>query len=612
MVQIDHPKVSSIHAQIIRREDHYYLQDLGSTNGSMVLQEDKEVVLDGLKHREAVLEGDDPVVLLGDRQKPVHIQLSYPDVVAGEQSLSDQTIVASRALHDASHIAGELLRNQRFDIDKLDALMQLLPQLQRHLELGSIAGLLVSFAFETLPNAKLAGLFFRTKRGMIPLLIRRRDSREPLPLPWSKVEPLFEAALQRRSSILVEDAPSVMRCLEDQTRRLKLALASPFFDGDTLQGLFIVASEQPLVPWALDWLTLIAFQASLTLQNALTSELRRAANSKLKDENVYLRQTLDQVDKKETTPIIGESAGLKQVLKQVEAVARTNTTVLVLGETGTGKELIAKRIHEQSPRRAKIFAAVNCGALSETLLESELFGHVRGAFTGATRDKKGLLHVADGGTLFLDEFGDISPRLQVKLLRVLENGEITPVGSARTHYVDARIVAATNKDLQAEVAAGRFREDLFYRVNVFPIKLPPLRDRSSDVPLLARHFLKGFNGRFARSITGIGERVMGQLEHYAWPGNIRQLQNEIERAVLMADDERELQPEDFSERISGVLELPVRVGPLHEAMAKLEKQYIHRALQKHDFNRTHTSKTLGISRQALTAKLHKHALIHLK
>src|SRR5690606_32350824 len=236
-------------------------------------------------------------------------------------------------------------------------------------------------------------------------------------------------------------------------------------DGDTVRGLLVAAAPEPYSEADLDWLTLLAHQASLTLRNAnLLRELAQYKN-KLEDENTYLKDSLSR-DTRRAVEIVGESASLKKVLKQVEIVARTDTTVLVLGETGTGKELVAQLLHERSPRADRLFAAVNCGALTETLLESELFGHVKGAFTGASRDKKGVFEVADGGTLFLDEFGDVSPRLQVKLLRVLENGEITPVGSVKTRRVDVRIVAATNKDLKTEVAEHRFREDLYCRINL--------------------------------------------------------------------------------------------------------------------------------------------------
>ncbi len=247
--------------------------------------------------------------------------------------------------------------------------------------------------------------------------------------------------------------------------------------------------------------------------------------------------------------------------------------------------------------------------IAETLLESELFGHKKGAFTGAYADRKGLFQVADGGTLFLDEVGDVSPSLQVKLLRALESGEVTPVGSVRPLQVDVRIVAATNKDLSKEVAEGRFREDLFYRINVFPVRLPPLRERVGDVPILAEFFLGRFNDKLHKGVTGLSQACLERLRAYRWPGNVRELQNEIERAVLLTDDGTKIDPEALSERVSGMLELPVEIGPLKETMARLEEQYILRALKEHDGNRTHTAKTLGISRQALTVKLNRYGII---
>jgi Nif-specific regulatory protein len=361
-----------------------------------------------------------------------------------------------------------------------------------------------------------------------------------------------------------------------------------------------------LTQFDLDLLTVVAHQTSTVFDNLDLIERLNQAQARLQTENTYLKEVLkrDEV----SVSIIGDSSALKKVLHHVEVVARTNTTVLLLGETGTGKELFARYLHEAGPRRENLFAAVNCGALAESLLESELFGHKKGAFTGAWTDREGLFQVADGGTLFLDEVGDVSPSLQVKLLRALENGEVTPVGAVHPIKVDVRIVAATNKDLSAEVASGRFREDLFYRINVFPVRLPPLRERTGDVPILARFFLERFNERLGKRITGISPACMERLRAYHWPGNVRELQNELERAVLLSDDGAMVDPEALSERISGMLELPVEIGPLKETMARLEEQYILRALKEHDNNRTHTARTLGISRQALTVKLNRYGL----
>lgn len=614
-LRLDHPKVSGIHAQIVRRRGQYFFEDLGSRNGSLVHTAKGDVLL-GAQHptREVLLEGDAAQITLGDAQQPILLDLSWEEAAAAEAPDDDyvpgRTIISSRALVDASSLASQLMGESEVSRLRLETLLTLLPKLQRHQEPGTVAHLLMTSVFETMEDVDLAGIFFKNDRGMIPLLIRTRDSHEPLPIPWSRVKPLFEAVLAQGAALQVlEDEKKLAQRFETTAKNLRAVLACPFFDGQELEGLLLAASHKRFEQRSLDWLTLLAYQASFSLRNAYTSEERKAHQGRLQEENSFLRESLARSPEGRRTEIIGDSPALKKVIHQLQAVARTNTTVLILGETGTGKELVAKLLHQQSTRSQYIFAAVNCGALTETLLESELFGHVRGAFTGATRDKKGLLQVADGGTLFLDEIGEITPKLQVKLLRVLENGEVTPVGSGRAQHVDVRIVTATNRDLQHEVEEGNFREDLFYRINIFPLRLPPLRERPGDIRLLAVHFLSVFNDRFSKNVRAISERALGKLEQYEWPGNIRQLQNEIERAVLMAEDDSEIQPEDLSERISGMLEIPVEIGPLHDAMERLEDQYIRRALKQHEYNRTRTAKTLGISRQALTAKLHKYDLL---
>jgi formate hydrogenlyase transcriptional activator len=236
--------------------------------------------------------------------------------------------------------------------------------------------------------------------------------------------------------------------------------------------------------------------------------------------------------------MLGQSAAMKELFVSLERVAATDTTVLVLGETGTGKELIARSIHEASARKARPLVRVNCAAIPGTLMESEFFGHERGAFTGATAKREGRFALADGGTIFLDEVGELPLDLQAKLLRVLQEGEFEPLGSARTHKVNVRVVAATNRDLGAMVADGKFREDLFYRLNVFPLRVPPLRERGTDVALLARAFVERFARRMGRRLDLPHPDDLRRLQEYSWPGNVRELQNVIERAIILSAGSR--------------------------------------------------------------------------
>ena len=276
----------------------------------------------------------------------------------------------------------------------------------------------------------------------------------------------------------------------------------------------------------------VANQVALAVENMKAYEEIRALHAKLEKENVYLREEIRS--EHNFREIVGSSAALREVLEKVERVAPLDTTVLIYGETGTGKELIARAIHDCSNRKNRPLVKLNCSAISAGLVESELFGHMRGAFTGALERHIGRFELADGGTLFLDEVSELPLETQVKLLRVLQEGEFEPVGSNKTIHVNVRIIAATNRNLEECVAAGRFRSDLFYRLNVFPLELPPLRNRRSDIPQLVGFFLQRFANKFGRKIDSVQKETMDLLIEYPWPGNIRELQNIIERAVVLA------------------------------------------------------------------------------
>lgn len=329
-----------------------------------------------------------------------------------------------------------------------------------------------------------------------------------------------------------------------------------------------------------------------TVKNAI-------AQHALFSENRALRRELNRFYN--FSEIVGESTGLKGVFEVVEKVADTNITVLIRGESGTGKELVARAIHFNSSRSSRPFLAVNCGALPESLLESELFGHVRGSFTGAVSDKKGLFRSADGGTVFLDEIGEMPSSLQVKLLRALQEHEVTPVGSSVAVRFDARIVAASNRDLEEEVAAGRFREDLFYRLNVVEIDLPPLRDRREDIPLLVRHFV----AKAARSQNlppkRIDENAFQALKNYAWPGNIRELENTIERAFVLSSDEITLDDLPQKLRSNSADHLPE-----HGTLEQVERTYILEVMDATGGDKVAAAKILNIDLSTLYRKLKRY------
>ena len=320
-------------------------------------------------------------------------------------------------------------------------------------------------------------------------------------------------------------------------------------------------------------------------------------------ENIYLKERLE--DRFDFSNIIGQSSVMNQVLETIALVAPTEATVLITGESGTGKELMVNAIHQNSPRREKPLIKVNCAALPETLLESELFGHEKGAFTGALKYRQGRFQRAHQGTIFLDEIAEMAPQTQAKILRVLQEREFEPVGSSNTVRIDTRVIAATNRNLNEEIQEGRFREDLFYRINVVTLSIPPLRERREDIPLLADFFLKQYAEKNRRLIKGFTPRATDLLMRYDWPGNVRELENMVERAVIMARGDM-ITPDDFSDVLQAldpeVTKSEIDFTP-GRSLKEVEKEMIIRTLEETEGNRTHTAKILGISRRTLQLKL---------
>jgi two-component system response regulator HupR/HoxA len=359
-------------------------------------------------------------------------------------------------------------------------------------------------------------------------------------------------------------------------------------------------------PWEPDTLRIAVQEAleRLELQREnerLAAELK-IANEKLKTENIILRQEVEKEGGQRK--IIHGSPEMENILYLLRRVTGTETTVLIQGETGTGKELIARFIHHESPRRDQIFIPVNCGAIPRDLVESEFFGHGKGAFTGAAQEKKGYFEMAHGGTIFLDEIGEAPAELQVKLLRVIQEGEIMPVGLHQARKVDVRIIASTNRDLRAEVADGRFRQDLYFRINVFSVTIPPLRERPKDILPLASFFLQEFSAKLNRKISGFLEETRQLLMAYSWPGNVRELQNEVERLVLLAEPEKAIGPELLSDHIRQKSRpLPRSNGNLKLAVMDLEDEMIRDTLARFSNNKSRTARALGISRQSLIDKM---------
>jgi DNA-binding NtrC family response regulator len=343
-------------------------------------------------------------------------------------------------------------------------------------------------------------------------------------------------------------------------------------------------------------------EIKMVVRNAL--EVRQ-----VKSENVQLRRQLGT--REGGRHMIGKSEGIQKVFRMVERVSASDATILIHGESGTGKELIARAIHDQSHRADGAFVSINCGALPESLLESELFGHVKGSFTGAIRDKEGMFKVANGGTFLLDEIGETSLAIQVKLLRVLQEREIIPVGGTKPIKVDVRIIAATNRDLEREVSLGNFRADLFYRLNVIPVVLPPLRERKDDIPLLIDHFLKRYDSNYQGNLkTAMSDEALQVLVQYPWPGNVRELENVIERAVILRENEETITVEDLTDKIvdggdesgaSGIQESGI-------TLEELEKKYMIQVLHETGWHKKRAAEILGINPSTLYRKIRSYGL----
>jgi two-component system, NtrC family, response regulator PilR len=355
----------------------------------------------------------------------------------------------------------------------------------------------------------------------------------------------------------------------------------------------------------------------------LVDQLRRAVdevseNLKWKKEAGYLRREIRRLTGLDN--IVGQSPKMRAIFDMIQTVAPQSSRVLITGESGTGKELVARAIHENSVRAQAPFITINCGAFPETLLESELFGYMKGAFTGANQNRLGLFQAAHGGSLFMDEIGNMSLTMQVKLYRVLQEGKVRPIGSTEESDVDVRIIAATNKEFEKEIAEGRFREDLYYRLSVIPIQVPALRERREDIPLLARHFLERFRKVMEKPIEGISPEAMTRLESYDWPGNVRELENTMERAVAL-ENGREISSRVLPERVAGyagpslvggpgdqVAQFPAEGIDFEKKIAEAERSYLQAALEKSGGVRTRASELLNISYRSFRHYAKKHAI----
>ena len=597
--------VSSDHARVVTTAaGAYVLHDQKSTNGTSVTRKGTRTPIDPQKPFE-LQTGD--IVELGAGEKSVQLAVTIaPDA-------EDARVVAVKPI-------AELETAKRAEPGTgLRALYE------AHTKIGAAEGLddvvraIAEAVLELVPRATHVTIILREDdahgaASYVPIMTRVRgqtDSSGPIPITRS----VFRKVVSERAAVLAADAPQEVSQSESMIgAQIRSTLGVPLWRGDEILGVIQIDNRESTGVFTsgdLDLAALLAHNASLAVANARLVKRLRAAEERLRKENTYLK---GREESRRTggrggsgQEIIGQSPAMKNLNALLDKVVDTKVTVLIEGETGVGKELVAAAVHYRSRRRDKLFVGQNCAAMPENLLESELFGHKKGAFTGAHEEKKGLFEIADGGTLFLDEVTEMPLSLQSKLLRALQEGEIRPIGSTSEKKVNVRIVAATNRNLEKEVAEGRFREDLYYRLKVFPIRVPPLRERREDIPLIATHFLQRFSTEVGKPAAGFAQQAMELLKSYDWPGNVRELQNEVQRLVIQVDAGAYVTPELLSPRvrqIEGVLDRvrPTK-GTLKEMMDQLERWLLIEALREHQNNKTAAAKALGITREGLHKKL---------
>jgi len=614
--------VSSEHAKIVFSADRYVLVDQRSTNGTAILRGGERLVLDDTINREAPLEDGD-VVELGSQDRVVHVTVTMRD------DADDARVFAMKKIEELVPRATILEKDE----GRLRILYDALKRIGGAQDLSEVLVAICESSFTLVPLATHVTIILRDDdeesaaggrdkgaSGYVPVMTRVRGQDAPPSQAIPITRSVFRKVVSERAAVVAADAPRDVGQSESlMGAQIRSTLGIPLWKGEEILGVIQVDNREAtgvLTSNDLDVMAVLAQNASLAVANARVAQRLRAAEERLKKENAFLKgkeQERRTGGKKDGPPeIIGGSAPMKQLLQQLEKVVNTRVTVLIEGETGVGKELVAASVHYRSNRRDRLFVGQNCAAMPETLLESELFGHKKGAFTGAHEDKRGLFEVADGGTLFLDEVTEMPLSLQSKLLRVLQEGEIRPIGATQEKKVNVRIVAATNRNLEKEVAEGRFREDLYYRLKVFPLRVPPLRERREDIPLIGSHFLQRFATEFGKPAGGFSQQAMELLQSYDWPGNVRELQNEIQRLVIQIDTGGFVTPDMLSPRVRQVEGMIERVRPtkgtLKEMMDQVERWLLIEALREHGNNKTAAAKSLGITREGLHKKLRSFGL----
>ncbi len=593
-LKFDNQHLSTEHAKIFIENNTVVFKDLNSTNGTQLLRNDVRSPIDETRNWEVPLELGDRL-LLGPQETPVVIEVLIPPPTNIEE-------IATVAVAE--------LVTPPLDQKQADSLLASLRALSKTSEVDEALSCLSKACLDLFPLSNNVAIFLRKERDedrfvVVDAISRNTNGAEAM-LPSKTV---LKRVLKDRVALLFANA------LEDFNASASVVasnitsiIATPLWDDDEILGIVQIDNRGGSGMFSerdLRLATLVASHASLVVEKVILLQRLKIAEASLQEENLYLKSKDSSLG---FNDIIADSPPMKAVISQLEKVVNTRATVCIQGETGTGKELVARAIHNESKRSQKMFVAQNCAALPEPLLESELFGHVKGAFTGAATAKKGLFDLADGGTLFLDEIGEMPPSLQAKVLRVLQEGQLRPVGAMNEHQVDVRIVCATHRDLTKEVEAGNFRQDLFYRLMVFPIELPALRQRGDDIVALANFFLQKYSREYHRTLQGITMEAMAALKAYTWPGNVRELENEVQRLIIQAV-ESWVDVADLSPKILSVKPRVSRDGrTLKETMVEFEKELLREALVQSNGNKTKAAQSLGITREGFHKKLSKYGI----
>jgi transcriptional regulator with GAF, ATPase, and Fis domain len=571
-IRLEDPWVSAHHCAISEQGERFFLNDLESHAGTFV---------NGIPVKQRELKSGDEVAIGNSLflfQSEVSLSSPRSTVQIDQEDVPDAETVE---LH-----TDELLNLSPEALAALRPTERLARNLNALLRISSAIGFLRDE--ESLPWELLGMIFdvIPAERGAI-LLLEDESSEVLQQVAWDRMQGPDHPVHVSQSVVrrVVEEKMPLRDCGKDGKPR-KTFVCVPMLAKNRVLGMIYLESSAVGSKFTQEDLELLAAIAGLGvigIENARQFE-------RLSSENQLLRAEVSL-----THDMVGRSGRMREVYQFVERVAASDSTVLICGESGTGKELAARAIHKNSARKDQAFVGLNCAALTETLLESELFGHEKGAFTSAVSQKKGYLEVAEGGTIFLDEIGELSPILQAKLLRVLQEREFVRVGGTRPIKIDVRFLAATNKDLQKCVREEKFRADLYHRLNVISLTLPPLRERREDIAELAEHFVARYAKRCKRHVTGISEPALACLRRYDWPGNIRELENAMERAVVIGNSEKIL-PEDLPESLQDIVEAEGNGTPAkyHEAIRELKKKMILSALEQGGGNITEAAKLLGV------------------